>query len=147
MSRSLVPAAKTQPLWQPVHGLPELSERPPKTIGPVAPSSSGDRHHDGGFNRHKPPVRSSPLFKRLQFRRMGRYVGNIELRQHLLCRVRVVVRRSSYQGETRQRHQRVDDRAAVLQEELLDRGPGIRPYAKAGITRKPRASSASITPS
>ena len=41
IERSRSSMAKEQPRWQPVQVPPAPSERPPNTIGPVAPSSSG----------------------------------------------------------------------------------------------------------
>lgn len=107
----------------------------------------GDRHHDGRLDRHQPALGSAPLLQRSQLGRMGRDIRHVELRQHLLRRMGVVIGRAADEGEAGQRHHRVDDGTAVLQEELLDRGRESRPDAKAGMTRRPRASSASITPS
>ena len=61
-----------------------LAERPPKTIGPVAPSSSGMRHHHGGLDRQQAAVGALPLLQGLELDRVGREVGHVERGQHLL---------------------------------------------------------------
>ena len=54
------------------------SERPPKTIGPVAPSSSGMATIMVALDRQQAALRAAPLLQRLELDRMRREVGHVE---------------------------------------------------------------------
>lgn len=85
-----------------------------------------DRHHDRVLDRHQAAVGLAPLFERLELDRLGGEAGYVERRQHRLCGACVVVGRAADQREARQRDYRIDGRAAVAKEELLDRRPRIQ---------------------
>ena len=61
---------------------------------------------------------------------MGGKIGNVEPRQDRLRGPRIIVGRAADEREAGERHQRINDGLAVLQEEGLDRGAGIEPAGK-----------------
>ena len=81
----------------------------------------GDRDHDGALDRQQPAVGGAPGVERLELDRMRGDVGQVELGEDVLGGAGIVVRRPAHQREARQRHHRIDDRPAVLHEELVDR--------------------------
>ena len=90
------------------------------------PIEFGDRHHDGAFHRQQPSIGTAPLIERLELDRVGRHVRHIEPRQHVLGGLRVVVGRPADEREAGQGHHGIDGDRAVLDEELVDRRPGIQ---------------------
>jgi hypothetical protein len=59
-------------------------------------------------------------------------VRDIELRHDLLGGARVVVRRTADERESGERHDGIDRDATALEEELLDRRPGVEPGGERG---------------
>ena len=112
-------------------GFAARSERPPNTIGPVAPSSSGIATimvvSTGSSPRSEPPIaRASGT------RRVGGEIGHVEPRQHLLGGARVVVGGAADEREAGERDDGVDQRASVLDEELLDRRSRVEAGGEGG---------------
>ena len=101
--------------------------RPPKTIGPVAPSSSGIATIIVASTGIRPRSEALQCFERLELERLGGEIGHVEPRQHRVGRAGVVIGGAADQREAGQRDQRVDDRRAVALEEGLDRGARVEP--------------------
>ena len=89
-----------------------------------------------------------PLLQRLELDGVRGDIGHVEPRQHLLGGPGVVVGGAADQREAGERNERVD--LAILpflKKNFSIAGRASRPVAKAGMTCRPRASSAAITPS
>ena len=52
-----------------------------------------NRNHNGGFDGHKSHRRVAPLINALELECLHRKIGHVELSQHGLCSVRIVVSR------------------------------------------------------
>ena len=89
---------------------------------------NGDHH--GRLDRMKAAFGGFPFFQRLELDRLGCDVRHIQGGQHLFGRARVIVGRAADQREAAERDQRIDGRAAVLHEELLDGGTLVQARRK-----------------
>ena len=87
----------------------------------------GDGDHHRRFDRQQALAARAPLLQRLELDRVCRYIGHIELRQHFLGGLRVVIGRATDQAEPGQRHDRIDHRLAIDEEKFLDRRARIQP--------------------
>ena len=92
----------------------------------------GDGHHDGALHRQQAALGAAPLVQGLEFHRVRRDVGHVQLGQDLFGRLGVVVRRPANEGEARQRHHGVHRHPAVLDEEALDGRTRVQPGGKCG---------------
>lgn len=61
-----------------------FDDLPPNRIEPVAPSSSGSRHHRS-LDRSEAAITLLPLFKGLELDRLSADVGNIQLSEYGCC--------------------------------------------------------------
>ena len=82
------------------------------------------------LDRQQAALGAAPLLERLELHRRDGEVGHVEPGEHVLGRLGVVVGRPADQREAGQRHQGVDQRLAVTQEEPLDRRTRIEPGGK-----------------
>ncbi len=87
----------------------------------------GDRDHHRRLDRQQPARRAAPLVERLELHRRDGEVGHVQPRQDVLGGARVVVGRPADEREAGQRHQRVDRRPGVVEEEGFDRRAGVEP--------------------
>jgi hypothetical protein len=107
----------------------------------------GDGDHDGRLDRQQAALGTAPLVQRLELDRVGREVGHVQRRQHVLGRLGIVVGRAADQREAGERDHGVDDRPAVLHEEALDRRAGVQTGGEGRDHAQATRSSAAITPS
>ena len=97
----------------------------------------GNRHHHRRLDRRQAPFVGLPLLDRLEFDGMRGEVGNVERGQGVGRRRRVVVGGTADEREAGQRDERVDDRAAVAQEEFFDRRTVVEPMGESGDDPQP----------
>jgi hypothetical protein len=71
----------------------------------------------------QPALGVFPFLEGLEFDRLCRQIGNVQLDQHVLGGARVIVGRATHQGEAGERHQCINDGLLILHEEALDCGP------------------------
>ena len=97
---------------------------------------------------NRPRSDALPLLERLELDGMGGEIRDVEFGEDFVGRLGVVVGGAADQREAGQRNQRVDDAdARPAMKNFSMAGRASSPLAKAGITRRPRASKAAITPS
>ena len=92
----------------------------------------GDGHHDGALYGQQAALGTAPLVQGLELHGMGCNVRNIQVRQHFLGSLGIVVRRPTHQGEAAQRHHGIDDHLASVVEICLDCRARIQPCSKGG---------------
>ena len=97
----------------------------------------GDRHHHGGLHRREAAVGGLPLLQRLELQSVSGEVGHVEGGEQRLRPGGVVVGGAADEGETGERDQRIDGRAAVALEEGVDRRAVVEPAGEGRHHREP----------
>jgi hypothetical protein len=102
-----------------------------------------DGDHHRRLDGHQAVGRVLPLFDALELEGVGGDVGHVQLAEHFFCRRGVVVGRAADQGKPGQGQERIDDRLAVLVDEvLLDRRARVEAarergdHAQAALTQR-----------
>ncbi len=67
------------------------------------------------------------MLERLELDRMRGGIGDVEPRQDIFRRARIVIGRAAHQRETGQRHHRIDDAAPILHEMRFNGRARIKP--------------------
>jgi hypothetical protein len=89
---------------------------------------NGDHHRR--LHRHQAALRGLPLLQGLELDRMRREVGHVQAGQDLLRRGGVVVGGTTHQREAGQRDDGIDNRFALVEEELFDRRARVESAGK-----------------
>jgi hypothetical protein len=141
MSRALSLAWKVQRRAQPVQvdpGAPGATAEHDRAGGAV---EFGDGHHDGALHRQQPALRAAPLVQRLELHRVRGQVRHVEPRQHLFGRL---ARRCRPGPPTSEKPVSETTASTVARPSCMKKrsmaGRASSPAAKAGTTRRPRAS-------
>ena len=91
---------------------------------------NGDHH--GGLDRRQAARIACHCSSVWNSTRMGRDIGHVERREHVLGGFGIIVGRAANQRKSGQRNDRVDDRRLPLHEVTLDRRPRVETAGESG---------------